>query len=80
MSGSTDPDTSETSEWLDSLRAVLHHQGPARAAYLLARLTDEAYRVGIPEGARVRVVIRVRDRDGIQVPEVASILPPAEER
>jgi pyruvate dehydrogenase E1 component len=39
---------SETSEWLDSLRAVLHHQGPARAAYLLARLTDEAYRVGIP--------------------------------
>ena len=31
-------------------------------------------------GARVRVVIRVRDRDGIQVPEVASILPPAEER
>ena len=33
---------------VDSLRAVLHHQGPARAAYLLARLTDEAYRVGIP--------------------------------
>src|SRR4051812_34035894 len=48
MSGSTDPDTSETSEWLDSLRAVLHHQGPARAAYLLAQLTDEAYRAGIP--------------------------------
>jgi pyruvate dehydrogenase E1 component len=48
MSRSTDPDTSETSEWLESLRAVLHHQGPARAAYLLARLTDEAYRVGVP--------------------------------
>ena len=48
MSGSTDLDTSETNEWLDSLRAVLHHQGPARAAYLLARLTDEAYRVGVP--------------------------------
>ena len=31
-------------------------------------------------GARVRVVIRVRERDGIQVPEIASILPPAEER
>ena len=29
-------------------------------------------------GARVRVVIRVRERDGIQVPEIASILPPAE--
>jgi hypothetical protein len=31
-------------------------------------------------GARVRVVIRVREHDGIQVPEVASMLPPAEER
>jgi hypothetical protein len=31
-------------------------------------------------GARVRAVIRVRERDGIQVPEIASILPPAEER
>jgi hypothetical protein len=31
-------------------------------------------------GVRVRVVIRVRERDGIQVPEIASILPPAEER
>ena len=48
MSGSTDPDTLETSEWLDSLRAVLQHQGPARAAFLLAQLTDEAYRIGVP--------------------------------
>jgi hypothetical protein len=31
-------------------------------------------------GVRVRVVIRVRERDGIQVPEITSILPPAEER
>ena len=31
-------------------------------------------------GARVRVVIRVRERDGIEVPEITSILPPAEER
>ena len=31
-------------------------------------------------GTRVRVVIRVRERDGIHVPEIASILPPAEER
>jgi hypothetical protein len=31
-------------------------------------------------GTRVRVVIRVRERDGIQVPEIASILPPAEEQ
>jgi hypothetical protein len=32
------------------------------------------------EGARVRVVIRVRECDGIQEPKIASILPPAEER
>ena len=31
-------------------------------------------------GSRVRVVIRVREHDGIQVPEITSILPPAEER
>jgi hypothetical protein len=31
-------------------------------------------------GVRVRVVIRQRERDGIQVPEIASILPPADER
>jgi hypothetical protein len=31
-------------------------------------------------GARFRVVIRVREHDGIQVPEIASILPPAAER
>jgi len=45
MSGSTDLDTSETNEWLDSLRAVLHHQGPARAAYLLG--TAAAWRNGV---------------------------------
>ena len=32
------------------------------------------------EGARVRVVIRVRECDGIQEPMIASILPPAEAR
>jgi hypothetical protein len=31
-------------------------------------------------GARVRVVIRVRECDGIQVPKIASILAPAEKR
>ena len=31
-------------------------------------------------GVRVRVVIRVWERDGIQVPEIVKILAPAEER
>src|SRR5436305_6877458 len=47
MRGSTDPDTLETGEWIDSLRAVLHHQGPDRAAFLLEKLTDEAQRAGV---------------------------------
>jgi pyruvate dehydrogenase E1 component len=46
MDGTTDPDTAETGEWIDSLRAVLHHQGTDRATFLLERLTAEAQRAG----------------------------------
>src|SRR5947209_4421051 len=47
MLAMTDSDTVETGEWIDSLRAVLHHQGPDRAAFLLEKLTDEAQRAGV---------------------------------
>ena len=47
MGGSADPDLVETGEWINSLRAVLHHRGPDRAAFLLERLTDEAKRAGV---------------------------------
>jgi pyruvate dehydrogenase E1 component len=43
----TDADAVETAEWIDSLRAVLHHQGPDRAAFLLEKLTEEAQRAGV---------------------------------
>jgi pyruvate dehydrogenase E1 component len=46
MSGTTDLDPVETGEWIESLRAVLHHQGSARATYLLERLTEEAQHAG----------------------------------
>ncbi len=46
MGGTVDLDPIETGEWVDSLRAVLHHQGSARATYLLERLTDEAHYAG----------------------------------
>jgi pyruvate dehydrogenase complex dehydrogenase (E1) component len=46
MSASTDPDILETSEWIDSLRAVLQHRGTDRAAFLIEYLTDEAQRAG----------------------------------
>jgi pyruvate dehydrogenase complex dehydrogenase (E1) component len=62
MSGSTDLETSETNEWLDSLRAVLHHQGPARAAYLLAadrRSVSTNPHVNLSAGVRAHVRARV---------------------
>jgi pyruvate dehydrogenase E1 component len=41
-----DLDSVETGEWIDSLRAVIHHQGSERATYLLDALTKEARRTG----------------------------------
>jgi pyruvate dehydrogenase E1 component len=43
----TDADAVETAEWIDSLRAVLHHQGADRAAFLLEKLNEEAQRAGV---------------------------------
>src|SRR3984893_4261243 len=48
MGGTVDLDPIETGEWVDSLRAVLHHHGSARATYLLERLTHEAHYAGAP--------------------------------
>ncbi|MDJ0974324.1 MAG: pyruvate dehydrogenase (acetyl-transferring), homodimeric type [Planctomycetota bacterium] len=42
----TDPDPTETSEWLESLEAVVHVTGPERARYLLRRLMNRARRGG----------------------------------
>src|SRR5438876_3164003 len=41
-----DHDPGETQEWVDSLKAVIAHQGPERARWLLSRLRDEAMRTG----------------------------------
>ncbi len=40
-------DPRETREWIESLEAVLHHDGRERAAFLLARLADRARLDGI---------------------------------
>ena len=37
-----DKDPGETQEWLDALDAVVKHEGPDRAAYLLRRLSEQA--------------------------------------
>ncbi|MFQ5489223.1 MAG: pyruvate dehydrogenase (acetyl-transferring), homodimeric type [Phycisphaerae bacterium] len=42
-----DHDPTETSEWLESLKAVLGDQGPARAQYLLGRLIEWGKREGV---------------------------------
>jgi pyruvate dehydrogenase E1 component len=47
MAKAADIDPSETREWLDSLQAVLRHQGGKRATYLVDELTDEARRAGL---------------------------------
>src|SRR5215475_4364949 len=46
MLAMTDADPVETGEWIDSLRAVVHHQGRERASFLLDRLSEEAQLVG----------------------------------
>src|SRR5216110_2642163 len=46
MSILSDPDPSETREWIDALRAVVHYQGPERAAYVLTQLREEAHKAG----------------------------------
>ena len=42
-----DTDHAETREWLDSLDAVLQHEGPARARFLLGELEQKALRNGV---------------------------------
>src|SRR3954465_8818086 len=63
-----DLDPVETGEWVDSLRAVLHHQGGARATYLLEMLAEEARRAGIVQPST------------LNTPYVNTIPPEREER
>jgi pyruvate dehydrogenase E1 component len=53
MTPTIDVDPLETQEWLDSLQAVLKHEGEARASYLLDQLTDEAHRAGLSTSANL---------------------------
>ena len=48
MAAQHDDDAVETQEWVDSLKAVVHHRGPERAQELLAKLVYEASRSGVP--------------------------------
>src|SRR6476619_6517768 len=63
-----DLDPVETGEWVDSLRAVLHHEGSGRATYLLEMLAEEARRAGIVQPST------------LNTPYVNTIPPEREER
>ncbi|MHB1374647.1 MAG: hypothetical protein ACYCWL_12265, partial [Thauera sp.] len=43
----TDTDPQETKEWLESLAAVVEHEGPARAHYLIETLIATARQEGV---------------------------------
>ena len=43
-----DDDPQETAEWLESLDFVRQTQGPERAQYLLEKLRERAFRIGVP--------------------------------
>src|SRR5260370_22374531 len=45
--GNGDIDRAETSEWLESLEAVLQHEGRDRAGFLLSELQHKAVRSGV---------------------------------
>ncbi len=63
-----DLDPVETGEWVNSLRAVLHHEGSVRATYLLEMLAEEARRAGIVQPST------------LNTPYVNTIPPEREER
>jgi pyruvate dehydrogenase E1 component len=46
-----DPDPCETQEWLESLTTMVHHTGPARAAYMLKQLEARARELGVAASA-----------------------------
>ena len=46
VENNNDIDPQETKEWLESLSAVVHSEGPERAHFLIKQLIDQAYKEG----------------------------------
>src|SRR5262249_3476331 len=46
LQAANDPDLLETQEWLEALETVLAREGPDRAHFLLAKVSDKAPRSG----------------------------------
>ena len=66
----TDPDVTETKEWLDALEAVIENEGPERAHYLMERMVDLARRRGahIPFSSNTAYVNTIPNHLGAHCP------------
>ncbi len=66
----TDPDVTETKEWLDALEAVIEAEGPERAHYLMERMVDLARRRGahIPFSSNTAYVNTIPNHLGAHCP------------
>ena len=65
-----DADPLETAEWLDSLEAVIKHQGPDRAQFLLETLLAVAVKAGtkLPSGVTTGYVNTIQPEDQPRFP------------
>jgi len=65
-----DPNPRETSEWIEALEQILDEEGPARAAFLLERLTEQARGAGadLPIQLNTPYVNTIRRQDEIPYP------------
>ena len=68
-----DSDPQETREWLDALEAVIEHEGPERAHYLLEQLIDQSRRSGtnLPYSCLLYTSPSPRDRTRSRMPSSA---------
>jgi pyruvate dehydrogenase E1 component len=65
-----DSDPRETAEWLEALDEIIDDGGPARAAYLLERLTDRARAMGadLPNLLNTPYINTIRPDDEVSYP------------
>ncbi len=71
----TDPDPQETKEWLEALAAVVEHEGPERAHYLIEQLIASAREEGadIPYSASTQYINTIPPSDQPKYPGDADM-------
>ena len=66
----SDPDTTETQEWLDALEAVMAAEGPERAHFLLEKLIESARTRGanLPFSAETQYINTIPVEQQVRLP------------